>query len=190
MPIGSLIADCCSKALGGIRIWRALHTIIFALGISVGLVAAALEGKVVGVTDGDTIRILDASKVQHNVRLAGIDAPEKKMPFGQRSKQNLSNLVYGKRVEVEGKKTDRYGRLVGKVLVDGRDANLSQKEAGMAWHYKQYQREQSAADRIDYSEAEIKAAGSQQGLWTDKNPVAPWDWRKDLSDKSKPGQTR
>jgi endonuclease YncB( thermonuclease family) len=79
---------------------------------------------------------------------------------------------------------------VGKVLVGGRDANLSQIEAGMAWHYKQYQREQSVADRVIYSEAETKAASSKQGLWIENNPVAPWDWRKDRSDKSKPGQTR
>jgi endonuclease YncB( thermonuclease family) len=113
------------------------------------------------------------------VRLSGIDAPEKKMPFGQRSKQNLSDLVYGRWVEVEGEKTDRYGRLVGKVLVNGNDANLAQVQSGMAWHYKAYQREQSVLDQRAYAEAESKAAADRQGLWVDRHPVAPWDWRKE-----------
>ena len=167
------------SSLNGRKIWRGLLASVLVLGISVGVAAAALAGKVVAVTDGDTIKLLDAGKVQHVVRLSGIDAPERKMPFGQRSKQNLSDLVYGKWVEVEGEKNDRYSRLVGKVLVNGRDANLAQIQAGMAWHYKQYEREQSPTDRQIYSEAEIKAAAAKQGLWVERNPVAPWDWRKE-----------
>jgi len=159
-------------------VWRALLVSVLALGISVVAVAAVLGGKAVAVTDGDTIKVLDADKVQHVVRLSGIDAPEKKMPFDQRSKQNLSDLVYGRWVEVEGEKTDRYGRLVGKVLVNGMDANLTQVRAGMAWHYKAYQREQPVLDQRVYAEAEIKAAADRQGLWVDRNPVAPWEWRK------------
>lgn len=79
--------------------------------------AEALEGRVVRVTDGDTITVLDARKVQHRIRLAGIDAPEKKQAFGTRAKENLSYLVFGKTVRVDGRKKDQYGRLVGKVLV-------------------------------------------------------------------------
>ena len=149
-----------------------------ALGLSMAAAAAALEGKVVAVTDGDTLKVLDASKAEHVVRLAGIDAPEKRMPFGQRSKQNLSDLVYGRWVEVEGEKNDRYGRLVGKVLMNGRDANLAQIQAGMAWHYKEYQHEQTVPDRQMYAEAESRAVTTKQGLWADPNPVPPWDWRK------------
>jgi endonuclease YncB( thermonuclease family) len=163
----------------GRRMWRGLPASLLALSISASAAAAVLAGEVVAVTDGDTIKVLDAGKVEYLVRLSGIDAPEKKMPFGQRSKQNLSNLVYGKWVEVEGKKHDRYGRLVGKVLVNGTDANLAQVQAGMAWHYKQYEREQLEADRQVYAEAEIKAAASKQGLWVDRHPTAPWDWRKE-----------
>ncbi len=77
-----------------------------------------------------------------------------------------------------GEKNDRYGRLVGKVLVNGRDANLAQIQAGMAWHYKEYQREQTVTDRQLYAEAESHAAMTKQGLWADPNPVPPWDWRK------------
>lgn len=163
----------------GRRVWRDLLASILALGLSAGAAAAVLAGNVVAVTDGDTIKVLDAGKVEHVVRLSSIDAPEKKMPFGQRSKQHLSNLVYGKWVEVEGEKNDRYGRLVGKVLVNGTDANLVQVQAGMAWHYKQYEREQAASDRRAYAEAEIKAATAKKGLWADRHPVAPWDWRKE-----------
>eukprot|EP01041_Mallomonas_annulata_P033793 gene33793-56465_t len=99
--------------------------------------AATIEGRVVGVADGDTITVLDDNKVQHKIRLAGIDAPEKKQPFGQRSKQSLSDLVFDKAVTVETNKRDKYQREVGKVLVDRTDANLEQA----------YEREQPAIDR-------------------------------------------
>ncbi len=160
------------------RVWRGLLAVVLTLGISLGVAADVIQGKVVAVTDGDTVKVLDANKVEHAVRLSGIDAPEKKMPFGQRSKQSLSDLVYERWVEVEGEKNDRYGRLVGKVSVNGRDANLAQIQAGMAWHYKEYQREQPVPDRRMYAEAESKAAMAKEGLWADPNPVSPWDWRK------------
>lgn len=140
------------------RAWRGWLISAVASGFSIAAAATVLEGKVVAVTDGDTVKVLDVSKAEHVVRLAGIDAPEKRMPFGQRSKQSLSDLVYGRWVEVEGEKSDRYGRLVGKVLVNGRDANLAQIQAGMAWHYKEYQREQTVTDRRTYAEAESNAA--------------------------------
>ena len=92
--------------------------------------AATIEGRV--VADGDTITVLDDNKVQHKIRLAGIDAPEKKQPFGQRSKQSLSDLVFDKAVTVETNKRDKYRREVGKVLVDGTDANLEQVKRDMA----------------------------------------------------------
>ncbi len=140
--------------------------------------AETIQGKVVGVTDGDTITVLDQSKTQRKIRLSGIDAPEKGMPFGQKSKQHLSDLVAGKVVEVETTKVDRYGRNVGKVIVEGLDANLAQIEAGFAWHYKAYEREQSRADRLTYSQAEDLAREARKGLWIDREPVSPWDWRK------------
>lgn len=106
------------------------------------VLADILQGKVVGVTDGDTITLLDASNTQYNIRLAGIDAPEKKQPFGQASKKSLSYLVYDKTVQVEWYKKDRYNRLVGKVIVNNLDANLEQVKRGLAWHYTKYQNEQ------------------------------------------------
>lgn len=139
---------------------------------------AGIEGQVVGVSDGDTVTLLDAQKTQWKIRLLGIDAPEKKMPFGQRSKQHLADLVYKKQVKVEYSKRDRYGRTLGKILVGGIDANLAQIRAGMAWHYKQYQRDQSFEDRQLYSEAEDTARSFRRGLWADATPTPPWDWRK------------
>lgn len=139
--------------------------------------ADILNGRVVGVADGDTVTVLDASNTQFKIRLMGIDAPEKKMPYGNRSKQSLSDLVFNRQVQVEYSKKDRYGRTVGKIIVDGVDANLAQIKAGMAWHYKQYQREQSEVDRAAYAQAEDDARAAKRGLWTDADPVPPWEWR-------------
>ena len=139
--------------------------------------AETIVGKVVGVADGDTVTVLDAAKVQHKIRLTGIDAPEKAQPFGQRSKENLSNWVFGKDVEIETGKIDRYGRSLGRVRVGGVDANLEQVRAGFAWHYKKYELEQSAEDGKAYARAETAARAARVGLWRDASQVAPWDWR-------------
>ena len=140
-------------------------------------VAGTIAGKVVGVSDGDTVTVLDASHVQHKVRLEGIDAPEKAQPYGQRSKENLSKWVFGREVVVETTKTDKYQRAVGKVLVNRVDANLEQVKAGFAWHYKEYSKEQSPPDRIRYAQAEDLARSSKLGLWREVNPMPPWQWR-------------
>jgi endonuclease YncB( thermonuclease family) len=98
---------------------------------------------VVGVSDGDTITVLDDAKAQHKVRSAGIDAPEKGQAFGERSKQSLSALVFQKRVEARCHKRDRYGREVCAVFVNLPDVGLQHIRQGMAWHYKDYQHEQT-----------------------------------------------
>jgi len=151
-----------------------------------------LEARVVGVTDGDTITVLDNNKVQYKIRLAGIDAPEKDQPFGSRAKQSLSNAVMGKDVRIEWSKQDRYGRLVGKVWVtppeircDARiaacpktlDVNLAQLTVGLAWHYKEFEKEQSEEDRHRYAFAEQEARARKAGLWTEPDPTPPSDWR-------------
>lgn len=143
--------------------------------------AATLTGTVVGVSDGDTVTVLDAAKVQYKIRLSGIDAPEKRQAFGNVSKESLSGMVFQRLVQVDYQKTDRYGRLVGKVMVNGVDANLEQVKAGLAWHYKAYQKEQPPEDRLVYSRAEEVAKQSQKGLWRDSQPVPPWDWRRGVS---------
>lgn len=153
---------------------------LFALALLFGFAcqAATLVGRVVGVADGDTVTVLDADKVQHKIRLAGIDAPEKSQPFGNRSKVSLSDLVFSKDVTVEVVKKDRYGREVGKIFVGRLDANLEQVRRGFAWHYKAYQREQSLDDREAYDQAEMEARTSKRGLWLDVDPVPPWEFRK------------
>lgn len=134
---------------------------------------------VIAVSDGDTVTVLDAVKAQHKIRLSGIDAPEKKQPYGQRSKQSLSGLVFNQRVTVEWNKRDRYGRIVGKVVLpSGADANLQQIKRGMAWHYKAYEREQTPKDRVAYSGAERAAREARVGLWQDAQAVPPWEFRK------------
>jgi endonuclease YncB( thermonuclease family) len=140
--------------------------------------AEIINGRVVGVADGDTVTVLDAQRVQHKIRLSGIDAPEKSQPFGNRSKQSLSDLAFDKTVVVETDKRDRYGREVGKVLVSGQDVNLIQVERGMAWHYKAYASEQSANDQRLYEAAETAAKSAKRGLWRDPEPIAPWEFRK------------
>lgn len=144
---------------------------------AVTLYGDTLQGKVVGIRDGDTITVLDSNKTQHNIRLAGIDAPEKAQAFGERSKQHLSDLLFGKTVAVDWNKTDKYGRTIGKVVANGQDANLRQVQAGLAWHYKQYEKEQSASDRSFYAQAEVDAKARKVGLWRDAAPTPPWDFR-------------
>jgi len=152
--------------------------------LATGIASAdTLQGRVVGIADGDTVTVLDDTNTQWKIRLMGIDAPEKKMPFGQVSKRHLSDLIFNRQVIVEYSKKDRYGRTVGKILADGIDVNLEQVKAGMAWHYKQYQREQSAADQVNYAEAEEQARAGRKGLWVDAEPTPPWDGRKEQKAK-------
>ena len=154
-------------------------TLLFALLITHCLVQAdILTGRVVRVTDGDTIVVLDSANAQHKIRLTGIDAPERKQAFGTKSKEHLSDSVAGKFVVVEYSKRDRYQRILGKVLLSEQDMNLEQIRAGLAWHYKKYQKEQAPSDRELYSEIEIEARKDKRGLWYDANPVPPWEYRK------------
>ena len=145
-------------------------------------------GKVVGIADGDTATVLDKSNAQHKIRLLGIDAPEKAQAFGQKSKQNLSDLIFGKTVTVQVSKRDKYNREVGKILLDGKDINLRQVKDGFAWHYKEYQREQTADDRTLYSDSEEEAQQARRGLWLDLSPQKPSDFRK--SEKLKRVESR
>jgi endonuclease YncB( thermonuclease family) len=129
------------------------------------------------VLDGDTVIFLDANNSQRRVRLTGIDAPEKEQSYGMKSKQHLSDLVLSKSVVVYWSKEDDKGRLLGKILVDGHDANLAQVRAGFAWHYKQYERNQSLTDRITYAAAAFDARRNRLGLWQEHNPIMPSEFR-------------
>src|SRR2546421_3171356 len=141
--------------------------------------AEAMTGRVVRIADGDTVTVLDAMNTQHRIRLQGIDAPESHQAFGTQSKKNLSDLIFDKEVTVVYDKIDQYGRLVGKIIFAGRDINLEQVKAGMAWHYKQFEREQSPEDRELYAQAEDQARSARRGLWVDANPIEPGEFRRD-----------
>jgi endonuclease YncB( thermonuclease family) len=170
------------------------HIIIYIISLILcsPVLADTLQGKVFKVADGDTITIVDNSGKKHRIRLAGIDAPEKDQPYGNVSTLGLNKLVSGRVVTIEYEKRDRYKRIVGKVLVNPPgevfcmaldcvkkvDAGLEQVKAGLAWHYKYYQMEQSEEDRTLYSKAELGARIKQLGLWKDEEPLAPWDWRR------------
>lgn len=180
-------------ALAGIVV--ALTEIGWALSLCRVLLAAAfslasltahadtIAGRVVGVSDGDTITVLESTKIQHKIRLAGIDAPESKQAFSQASKKHLSDLVFDRQVTLECGKTDKYRRDICVVIVDGRDANLAQVKAGLAWWYRKYQKEQTAQQRADYEAAEVVAKEGRVGLWRDADPVSPWEWRHSEMEK-------
>jgi endonuclease YncB( thermonuclease family) len=164
----------CYKRLSS---WMTLLFLFIILN-SFNVQAETLTGKVVSVADGDTITVLDASNTQHKIRLSGIDAPEKRQAFGTVSKQYLANMVFNKSVIVSWQNNDRYGRILGKVLVDDVDVNLEQIKAGIAWFYRQYQKQQPIQDQADYATAEQEAKANRLGLWIDEDPIAPWNFRR------------
>jgi endonuclease YncB( thermonuclease family) len=151
--------------------------VLFALATPVAAQQHILRGRVVFIADGDTITVQDDNKRQYSIRFAGIDAPESSQPFGNTSSENLAKLVFSKFVNVEWYKHDHYGRIVGNVFVDAQDAGLQQIKAGLAWHYKYYENEQSISDRLAYAEAEVKAREKRLGLWADAAPTPPWSYR-------------
>lgn len=146
-----------------------------------------VRGRVVAVTDGDTLKVLDANNVVYKVRLKGIDAPEHSQPFGNTSRQHLESMVAGKQVLVRFTERDKYGRILGSVWVQPRDcprctntlhANHAQILAGMAWWYRYYADDQSEEDRARFESAEREAIAKRSGLWTEPDPVPPWVWRR------------
>ena len=139
--------------------------------------ADTLTGRVVKVSDGDTITVL-TGRFQHRVRLAGIDAPEIKQPFGQASRKHLASMIAGKIVTVEWHKRDKYGRIVGKIILDAMDVCLEQIRYGFAWHYKKYEGEQSDNERTAYAGAEVVARSMRYGLWVEDRTIPPWEYRK------------
>ena len=168
------------------RLAARVSALCFLVFLFVAASADVLTGKVVKVVDGDTLYVLDANYKQHKIRLAGIDAPERKQAYGLASRKHLASIVAGKQVTVEYQKRDRYGRIVGKVLLvvvfhtsgDEIDVCLEQVKAGFAWHYKKYQHEQSREDQKLYAVAEANARDARLGLWRENNPIPPWEHRR------------
>ena len=135
--------------------------------------AEEIAGRVVGITDGDTLTLLDASRRQVKIRLAEIDTPEHGQPYGNRARQVLSDLAFGKPARVMVVDTDRYGRTVGRVHAAGVDLNAEMVRRGAAWVYRRYMRDPS----LLALEEEAKAA--RRGLWalSEVERVPPWEWR-------------
>jgi endonuclease YncB( thermonuclease family) len=139
---------------------------------------AVLHGQVQRVIDGDTVVLQDASGQRHTLRLAGIDAPEKRMPFGQAARLQLDALVGGQTITALPTKQDRYGRTVATLHHHGQDVSQWMLATGMAWHYTQYATEQPAWQALAYAQAEQDARTQRRGLWQDASPQAPWVFRQ------------
>lgn len=140
--------------------------------LTLPLTAETLTGKVVKVADGDTITVLDDQKQTHRIRLLFIDAPESKQAFGQKFKQHLSALVFGKTVKVEWSKKDRYKRILGVVFIDGINCNEEMLKAGLAHHYRYYSKSK------ELQALEDDAKKNKKGLWADSKAVFPWEFRR------------
>ena len=141
------------------------------------LLAAEYTGKVVAISDGDTLTLLvpdGTSFKQVKVRLGEIDTPERKQPYGTRAQQALSDLAYNKQARVVVQDTDRYGRTVGRVYVGSLDVNAEMIRQGAAWVYRQYLKDQSLLA------LEQQAKAAKRGLWglPEAERCPPWDWRK------------
>lgn len=136
--------------------------------------AANLTGKVVAIADGDTLTLLTPERQQVKVRLAEIDTPERAQPYGTRARQVLSDLAFGKQATIESHEKDRYGRVVGRVFVDGLDVNRELVSLGAAWVYRQYNRDKSLLS------VEADARAAKRGLWSlpEAERVEPWNWRR------------
>jgi len=140
-----------------------------------------LRGRAVKVQDGDTFDFLYGDNRKQRIRVAQMDAPEKNMPFGQKSKERFTELVMGKEIALVVNTVDRYGRIVGSVVIDGEDQSARMISEGMAWYYRQYGWTDSLA------RLEEEARNAKRGLWADPNPQPPWEWRKENRGKKKGG---
>lgn len=136
--------------------------------------------EVVGVNDGDTVTVFFVNeKRQQKIRLATIDAPEYAQPYGRKSRQHLSDLVYRKMIKLKELGRDKYGRIIGEIFLNEKNINVEQIKSGFAWHYKHHEGQQSFEERLIYSQAEKYARENRLGVWQDDNPIPPWDYRRE-----------
>lgn len=141
--------------------------------------ASELYAQVHKVADGDTLTVVDMKTQPYRVRLAFIDAPEKRQPYGEEAQQKLAKLVLNQHVKVHVIDHDHYGRIVGKIEAHGLDVNYQMVKSGLAWHYTQYSKGQGSAEFDAYSAAQQEAQVQRLGLWAQgKKAQAPWDFRK------------
>ncbi len=154
------------------------HVIIILLFISNNLLSLELKGKIIHISDGDTVHLLTDKKEKIKIRLNDIDAPENKQAFGNKSKENLKKYIYQKNVVVEYKNKDKYKRALGTIYYKNEDINLQQVKDGYAWVYKKYSKNPI------YFKAEQEARINKIGLWSDKNPIEPWEFRKNNKNRN------
>ena len=155
------------------KIYRYLSLLTLVLSFLSFQVITNINGKIVGVTDGDTVKLLTADFTEIKVRLEGIDCPEKNQAFGQKAKQYASDLCFDKQVTLQKTGEDKYGRTLGYIILpDGRNLNKEILKAGYAWHYKRYNQSRELA------ELEEQARIAKKGLWSDPHAMAPWEYRK------------
>jgi endonuclease YncB( thermonuclease family) len=136
------------------------------------MLSALFLAPVIGISDGDTLTVLNENKQQVKIRLAEIDAPEDRQPFGTKSKQSLSELCFRKQAQIKPQVRDRYGRTVARVTCDGVDANAEQVNRGMARVYRKYAKDHSLY--VLQNDAKVAA----RGLWSEPSPMPQWEWRK------------
>jgi micrococcal nuclease len=139
--------------------------------------SSTYTGKVVGVSDGDTVSVMrqygNGRREQIRVRLHGIDAPESRQAYGSKAKETLSGLVFDRQVRIEERDVDGYGRTVAVLWIGSSNVNIEMVRLGMAWHYRQY-----APNDRQLAQAETEARRARRGLWADRSPVPPWDFRR------------
>lgn len=149
--------------------WKIITLLLF---INSFLFSEIITGKVISVTDGDTVKILDSNNETYKIRLNDIDAPEKKQAYGTKSKENLANYIAGKTVKVEYDKLDKYKRILGTIYFEDKNINEHQIKDGYAWVYRKYSKNN------EYINLERISKNEKKGLWKDENPIEPWEYRK------------
>lgn len=163
---------------------KSLYCLILSLAVvSAAARAAVISGRVVAITDGNTLMLLDVTNMRHKIRLAGIDAPELAQDFGQKARTNLSALAFNRQAVADCREYDRYQRELCIVTVNGKDIGLEQVRNGMAWLYPKFSVDQTPQARANYEQAEFQAKIRRFGLWNSKNPMPPWDWRHGLPEE-------
>lgn len=154
--------------------------ILFLLSLNANSQTLTLTGKVVGIMDGDTFKLLTQDSTIVKVRLANIDCPEKKQPYSQKAKDFTSQAIFGKNVSIDVLKKDRYKRSIAIVFYnDSLNLNNELIINGLAWHYKKYSKD------VELQKMEDKARKNKIGLWQDPQAIPPWEWRDNKKNKIK-----
>lgn len=155
-----------------------LAAVLLALLASAPAAALLIVGEAGRIQDGDSFFVVEGGALRHEVRIAGIDAPEKGQPYSRISREHLKRLLSGRLLLVDAYKRDRYGRWIATVSADGSDVGLAQVRAGLAWHEARYAAVETPQLLHEYAAAEQAARAARAGLWRQTRPTPPWEWRR------------